>query len=182
MIRLVKKSSENLNIGKRLGDIDDQLIGAMFQLAIDNGLSEAANELFWRDSRCQSEAHYFKTGLLHVSEFYADWNPVLSSALWGIWNTIQLSGRDLEEMSLERQAVHFARYKRLVSDAILHFADGDAIRHFSDGDPFTSELSTTAQNMLRHEFIFDHAIESLRTLGIEIRDSYGQFARVGNDQ
>ena len=161
MFRSSKRVREAYSVNKRLAEIDDQLIDAMFQPAIDDGLSEGGSELFWRDPQCGGVADSFKTGLLYMSQFYAEWNPVLSSALWGVWNTIQYSERDLRGMTRKRQKADFIRYKALAATAIMHFADGDA---------YTQMTSDAGQSMDWYELYTKQAIESLQILGDKIRE------------
>ena len=162
MCGLTKRVREEMAINRRMGEIDDQLIDALFQPAIDDGLSEGGTELFWRDPKCRSEASSFKTGLLYMSEFYVERNPVLSSALWGIWNTIQYTEQDFAGLSRKRQKADFIRYKALTATAIMHFANGDA---------YTQVTSDAARNRIDwNELYAAKAMKEMQEVGDMIQE------------
>ena len=69
--------------------------------------------------------------LLPLSEFYEGINPPLSSALWGIWNSVRhfRGQRSLLSILFERKtskANAFVALRALAATAAIQFSDGTA--------------------------------------------------------
>lgn len=146
LLLVVEKMHEFLEIRARMGvllEANAKLVMALFKPAIISGrLSDSDME--WLKDSCSCRDFVFSKSLLPLSEFYMDKNEVLSSAIWGIWNSITYMNNQEPLLS------HFFRSKRseekrflgycaLVATAAIHFADGNAQTTITSDAFYSSE-------------------------------------------
>ena len=96
--------------------LDNQLLDAAFAPAI--------KEKFVYEDLIYKSPHDFLQQLYKLSEYYMTINPVLSSGLWGIWNTLDYMSRGRTKRINDKELLQ--HYKALVATAVLQFADSDA--------------------------------------------------------
>ena len=111
----------------QLNYLDELVVNAAFSPA------EGWYEIDMIHWKAGTDSRTFLSELLTLSEFYERFNPVLSSALWGIWNTAQYLERVEIQRSFwvtfggrseKRRKQDFHDYRALVATAVVHFSDG----------------------------------------------------------
>jgi hypothetical protein len=82
---MIKKFMKRLGGESRIQELDRNAVKAMFGPAIV-GMFRFVDRghLQWTEPDFSHKASSFRDALLEVSEFYAEHNPPLSAALWGI--------------------------------------------------------------------------------------------------
>jgi hypothetical protein len=136
---------------------DERLLAAVFAPAVAAGVIDEDLHR-WTQASCTDPADALVGELLLLSEYYQDVNPVLSAAIWGIWNSVNYLRRQrpiwlalFESRRVSRRA--FTNIRALVATAVIQFADGDA---------HTVVTSSALVDMARYHANVERAIESLR--------------------
>ena len=134
---------------QRVIDLDKKLIDALYAPAVAehdtaDGVDQAILQrlIGWKDERLEKgrskedredlRAIVFRESIFELSQFYMEKNPVLSAALWGIWNTSDYLkyNADKGKGFLSKQPIPipdlFEHYRALVATAAVQFADGTA--------------------------------------------------------
>lgn len=111
-------------------EIDTRLMDALFYPAIKADFFNISS-LEWKDPKSRYQGWEFLKDLKTLSEFYQEINPVLSAALWGVWNATRyfrappsLLGALFPWQPKQRRL--FLDAKALTATAVVQFADGNA--------------------------------------------------------
>jgi hypothetical protein len=149
MLEEIRKRLKN---GKRLTELDKELVAVLYEPAFANGVCP------WLSEERSEQIDDFLSTLLIVSEYYVDRNPVLSASLWGIWNTVQYlrhtrSSSSILFESRKKREMLFIHLRALVATAVIHYADRNAQ---------TSITSNALSNMADYESKVKEAKEILR--------------------
>ena len=168
-MRVIKDVREHLHNVSKLGNLDKKLLNALIQPAIDDGYL-LDSSLKWQDLSYKHKANNFTKAILDLSEFYRVANPVLSSALWGIWNSIDYFEKQhglfwafLIAFRKWRQERYFLHYRALVATAVCHFADGT---------PETHITSDAVVNIDVYENLVRQAIKHLKVCGEKAKGTW----------
>lgn len=156
MLKAVKDIKRRLHAERELGDLEQELLHALYRPVSDatffNAYPHAAD---WMEDECHFKASTFHASLKPVSQYYAGINPALSAALWAIWQSLDRMRphRGFESTSPADQEADFARYRSIVTNAVIQFADGDAFTYVpmerSSSPDTRKQLATRALDCLR---------------------------------
>jgi hypothetical protein len=80
--------NRRLHTAKSILDLDLLVIQALFAPAIRAGVFESG-EFSWMRPDCNDAENAFIDDLLPLSQYYTDKNPVLSAAIWSIWDSLR---------------------------------------------------------------------------------------------
>ena len=172
-----KEMTEYACKARELLETDRSLVDALFEPAILSGSFRRPFYLDWRNESCEEKSSSFSESLLPLSEYYMYKNGVLSTAIWGIWNTIRLMRAQrsiinaLRENS-ERKNADFLNYRGLVATAALQFADGTAYTEpTSDALYRIDDYKSLAAEAIQHLKVYAD-IERERNRVADIEDDY----------
>lgn len=130
-IGMLEKLKMTIEHAKVLEELDELVLNALFAPAEDAGIFDDEDISSWRDPSRRNRADSLLDQLLTLSEFYQEINPPLSSALWGIWNSVkyfrgQSSFLNAITESKKSNNRVFVGIRALVATAAVQFSDGTA--------------------------------------------------------
>jgi hypothetical protein len=139
-VYMIEKFRKRQQIGKSMVDLDVLLIQALFAPAVKAGIFDSA-DFSWMYPNCENAEDAFIKDLPALSEYYQGVNPVLSAAIWAIWdtlNTMESAGSGFgwisvlllwlaksERSSRRRSERRFVLSRTIVATAAIKFSDSN---------------------------------------------------------
>lgn len=165
---MLKEIISRISRERKCPEIDDMLVDALFYPAIKSEFFMDSN-FDWKKAESRHKGWSFLDDIGKLSIFYQEINPVLSVALWGIWNAIQYEScpQSLLAAILPWQP----KQRRLLSKAKALTAT--AAVQFSDGSPFTVSTGDILVNQESFDKYLRYVEITIKRLN-EIGDSYSK--------
>lgn len=132
---VIEKRNQRIAINKAVLDLDVRLIQALFAPAVKAGFFESP-DFSWMQPDFEDAEDAFIRDLPALSEYYQRVNPVLSAAVWAIWDTL----RTLRDPwsgwismwcawigeNRRRSRNRFILCRTIIATAAIRFSDGNA--------------------------------------------------------
>jgi hypothetical protein len=128
---MFEETKKQMETAREIADLDVLLVKALFAPASKAGVFESA-AFSWLHPKRKGATDDFIADLRPLSEYYQQINPVLSAAIWGIWNTLDYLHRPMWfTFSLLRRSRRtdkrlFKAISALIATAAIQFSDGNA--------------------------------------------------------
>lgn len=132
MLKAIKDIKRRLRTEHELENLEQELLHALYRPVIDATFFNASpHALDWMEEDCRFKASAFHASLKPLSQYYVGINPALSAALWGIWQSLDRlrPHRGFESMNPADQETDYVRYRSIVTNAVIQFADGDSFTY-----------------------------------------------------
>ena len=84
---MFEQFNRRLETAKSILDLDVLVVQALFAPAVKAGLFET-DDFSWAHSDCEDAEEAFIEDLPTLSQYYQNLNPVLSAAIWSIWDAL----------------------------------------------------------------------------------------------
>src|ERR1017187_3114732 len=85
---MFEQFNRRLETAKSILDLDVLVVQALFAPAVKAGLFES-DDFSWAHSDCENAEEAFIEDLTTLSQYYQNKTPVLSAAIWAIWDTLK---------------------------------------------------------------------------------------------